>query len=619
MRRIADIVTDLKGNVVVGATVILLDENDDAVPLYPADALANGSLSVQTDDLGRYGFYVPDGVYTLRVAYGNATIDQPDFSVFTNDDGLRADLGETSGGDLVVLTDGRTIEEAVNGTSKLYGSASIARTSVARFSDTIDMRDWLDATGADGTDTANNTAIAALITYLNANPGKTLVGHKGDAYRISGTSQLVFPTGVKLRGDGGEIIWSGDLSGGASTKFQFNSLCDVEGVKITCLDGSDFRRFIDFMDQNKVTDFHLEAETQIANEGASPLLDYAVRYRGQAPIVTRSKIINIDRAHFVYGDGGDGVPTLGARLDGLEAISYVTGLNLRNQYDCRNRGYVAKTRSPNATEDPGHNGIVHEGVAEYVLSDYKISDAGEHGARFGGTRNSEQPSYNITVAPGLISRSGQCGLKFFTGTAGQTFVNTTITGVNIADCQYEPETPLELPGFNDEGILLQQMRKATVTGCSVARMDSITGYSSDCCYFVTTSSDVLFQGCSGEYPYRNLLRIAEYDDGAGASPVETTDSNSIYAIGMTGNMIREDGIYVDHTTQQMRDIYLSAPSMIGTGTSGKYAITVSASASRYSQKCIFETNARNFDAGIFNVATGGNPNVHTRDLFSGTY
>mgnify|MGYP001581392564 CR=1 FL=1 len=604
MRLIADTIENAtNGKPLAGAVVTMNTGTVDSyfpITLYTTNDVAGPSVSsVTTDEDGYYEFYVPDGAYIFKATYGDIYKVVADFEVY--------DLSEMAAA------------SAGTAETRLYGASSLARSNVARFGDTIDLREWLDKTGGASTDTANNIAMDALIDYLDLNPGKTLVGHKGDVYKISGTTQLVFPTGTKLRMDGGEFEWDGDLSGGASTKFQFDTLCDVEAFKCRILDGSDFRRFIDFIDQNKVTDFHLEAETQIANEGASPLLDYAVRYRGQAPIITRSKIINIDKAHFVYGDGGDGVPTLGARLTDLEAVSYVTGLNLRNQYDCRNRGYRAKTRSANATQDPGHNGLVHEGVARYVLSDYDVADAGEHGIRFGGTRNSEQASYIITVGPGNISRSGQTGLKFFTGTAGQTFVNTTITGVNVVDCQYEPENPSDLPGFNDEGILLQQMRNATVTGCSVALKDNPTGYSSDCCYFVTTSSDVLLQGNSGEYPYRNLLRIAEYDDGAGSAPVETTDSNSIHAIGMTGNAIREDGIYVDHPTQQIRDIYLSSPSLIGTSTTGKYACTVNAAAARYSQPCVFEVKGRNFAEGTFNVATSGNPNVHTRDLFSGTF
>ncbi|UES40927.1 hypothetical protein [Roseibium aggregatum] len=511
------------------------------------------------------------------------------------------------------------VGQAIDGrASKLFGADSIARTIPARFGDTLNLREWFDVTGGAGTATANDTAFAALITYLGANPTvRTLVARQGDVIRIGGGTQRIFPAGTRLVMEGSSRFESlVTLGSSSSDLFYFTAGCITEGLEFNCLDGSAFRRLIGYVTNNRVYDQLVTAETQINNQGASPLLDFCVRYFGQDQKVFGSKIVNVDKGHFVYGDGGDGDPMIGARLYGLEAESYVTGIDLRNLRDAKCIGASTKTRSSNATQDPGHNAIVHEGVFEYELLDFSFKDAGEHGARFGGTRNSEQSSGLITVGNGSIYRSGQCGLKFFTGTAGQVFERVNVGNVNVVDCQYEPENPSELPGFNDEGFLFQQMRGLAGHGLSVSKQSSTTGYSCDCGIFITTSEDINLDGAHIDDPYRNAIRIAEFDDGAGSAPVETTSNNGISIKNVRANAVREHGIFIDHPTQSIRDLTIEAD-LIGSGTGSFYAISGNGAAARYAQPCLFELKQRAFTSGISGLP--GTANIKTRDRFGSTY
>lgn len=501
-------------------------------------------------------------------------------------------------------------------TTQLYGANSLARSIPARFSDTVNLRDWLDRTGGAGTETANNTALTALIAYLTANPTvRTLKGNMGDVYRIGGNINFTFPNAVRLMMDGAEFDANVAIGTGASTLFTFNSKCVVDGLVVHVLSGSTFRRLIDFMDQNRVRDMLVYADTQIANSGSSPLLDYAVRYRGQKQNVRGAKIVNIDRAHFAYGDGGDGVPSLEFRLEDIEAESYVTGLNLRNLLGAINRGYRCKTRAANATDDPGHNGIIHEGVAEYLLSDFVVKDSGEHGIRFGGTRNSEQLSRVITVGNGSIWRSGQTGFKMFTGTAGASFQHVNVSNVNVVDCQYEPSTPGELPGFNDEGFLLQQIRQGVFKGLRVSKQDSFTGFSCMDGVYISGGDNVLIEGVQVMDAKRNAVRISEWDGDTTANP-ETLANNEVMIRGLQGENIGEDGIYIDHVTQSLRDINIEGE-VIGNGAAGFYACRMSGAVARFVQPSIAQLKHRNFAAGGTNLATTGNWKF--RDVFGSTY
>lgn len=533
-------------------------------------------------------------------------------------DGLKASDGNADAGtdDTNYMTSAKVVRWFDNWVTKLWGAASLGRSQRARWSDTVNLRDWFDRTGGAGTEGANNAALTALIAYLVANPSvRTLKGNMGDVYRIGGNINFTFPAGVRLMMDGAEFDANVGLGAGASTLFTFGSKCHVEGLAVHVLTGSTFRRLIDFEDQNVVRDLLVYADTQIANSGASPLLDYAVRYRGQRQNVRGAKIVNIDRAHFAYGDGGDGVPSQDFRLIDLVSESYVTGLNLRNLIGAVNRGFRCKTRAANATDDPGHNGIVHEGVAEYLLSDFVVKDSAEHGIRFGATRNAEQASRVITVGDGSIWRSGQSGFKMFTGVAGAFFRHVNVSNVNVVDCQYEPGTPGELPGFNDEGFLLQQVKEGVFQGLRVSKQDSFTGFSCMDGVYLSGADNVVISGLQVMDAKRNAVRISEWDGDTTANP-ETLSNNEIMIRGLQGENIGEDGICIDHITQSLRDINIEGE-VIGTNAATFYGVRMTGAVARFVQPSLVQLKSRNFSGGLTNLASSGNWKV--RDVFGATY
>lgn len=507
------------------------------------------------------------------------------------------------------------VGDALDGrTTKLFGTSSLARTIPARFSDTVNLRDWFDATGADGTATANNTALAALITYLTANPTvRTLKGNMGDVYRVTAINQ-VLPDNVRLMMDGARFRWSGLQGGGTNSFLSIGSGGQAEGMGIDIVSGSTFRRFFQSANNAQIFDCEIIAESQINNYGGS-LLDWVVRIYRDNNKVRGFRIKNIDKAFFAYGDLGDGNPGLDNHFEDIRVESYVTGIDLRNLSGARLLNPYVKTKSPNATEDPGNNGILHEGVKDYLLANAQVADSGEHGIRFGGTRNAEQASQGIVVNGAQIYRSGQTGFKMFTGTAGQRFFNVQVSNVQVVDCQYNGPGGSETPGFNDEGFLLQQIHKGTFTGLSVQRQENAT-YSCMDGVYVSGADNLSINGLHVQDPFRNAIRISETDDGGGGASVETLANNEVFVRGLMAENVGQDGVYLAHPSMQLRDINIEGE-MIGNGAATFYAFNGNAAIGRFVQPCLFQAKSRNFAAGFNNLPAGAN--VKVRDVFGSTY
>ncbi|RVJ89840.1 hypothetical protein [Sinorhizobium meliloti] len=549
------------------------------------------------------------GTANNRIMSPLRTKQQIDSRVASNAD---ADAG-TDGAK--IITPEKVVRWFDNWATKLWGTSSLGRTQRARWSDTVNLRDWFDRTGADGSAAVNDTALAALITYLNANPQvRTLKGNKGDVYRVSAVNQT-FPAGIRLMMDDAKFRWSGNNGGNNSQFLQFELGSRIEGFALDIVSGSTFRRLLGTTNGCRIIDWEILAESQVNNYGGS-LLDWAIRIYRSDNKVRGLKVTNIDKAVFAYGADGDGNPGLDNKFIDVEVYNYVTGFCIRNQLGASNRGYRCKGRSVNATDDPGNNGLLHEGVAEYLLDDFMVKDSGEHGVRFGGTRSAEQASRIITVGNGSIWRAGQSGFKMFAGIAGQKFLHVNVSNVNVIDCQYEPETPAEAPGFNDEGFLLQNIQHGMVQGCKVSKQDSITGFSCMDGMYISGADNLVVDGFYCDSPKRNALRISEHDGDTAGNSVEILANNEIMVRAMQGENVGEHGIYLNHPTQPVRDINIEAE-VIGTNAATFYGLSGDAAIGRFSQPCTFQLKSRGFAAGLHNLPAGAA--VKVRDIHGSTY
>lgn len=78
MQQHADVVTDLKGNVVKSAQVRVLQLDGTLATLYPANGGTPGSNPVTTDPNGQYSYYAPNGRYREEITIGGRTFNGND-------------------------------------------------------------------------------------------------------------------------------------------------------------------------------------------------------------------------------------------------------------------------------------------------------------------------------------------------------------------------------------------------------------------------------------------------------------------------------------------------------------------------------------------------------------
>jgi hypothetical protein len=126
----------------------------------------------------------------------------------------------------------------------------------------------------------------------------------------------------------------------------------------------------------------------------------------------------------------------------------------------------------------------------------------------------------------------------------------------------------------------------------------------------------IFNGIAIQDPRRNAVRVAETDDGGSGGAIETQANNEIFISALHAENCGQDGIYVDHPTQSIRDLNIQGE-VIGSGVAGYYAVNSNAALARYVQPSIVQLKHRNFAAGMTNLATSGN--WKTRDIFGSTY
>lgn len=502
-----------------------------------------------------------------------------------------------------------------------HGADSFIRTRPTKFGDTVDLADFFDTSGSDASGASNAAQLTKLIAYLNANPNKTtLVGRKQNIVRLdtSVASNFPFPSTGKFRARfDGALFDVSALQGTYSGAYLEFPYADVDGLNMRLRSGTTFRRLIQFTSTEEMPcisrDIMVAAETQINNMGSSPLLDYALRFYGSGHRSRSVKSKQIDWAFLLIGDV-DTSPTKGHRIEDWSAESFCNGFTVRNVSDTIIKTPSTKVRSVNGISDPGHNSFLGSALKDFTMIGASLCDAAEHGSRVGGSRNAEQESQNLTFTGTHVARPGQTSMKFFTGTVGQRIRNLNVVGANIIDCQYEPALPLELPGFNDEGILAQQIEGGVFSGITVDKRDSITGFSCDCAFFGSGLANVVVNGLRANAPRRNVIRLDQYDDGQGVAPVETLDLTGFRAVGVYGSAVREDGIYFNFPTKNIRDVDIDAK-LVGLGVEACFAANGSGAAARYLQPVVLRLNARNFLSGLSGLPAAGNNNLRVIDAF----
>lgn len=480
-------------------------------------------------------------------------------------------------------------------TSKLYGASSLARSIPARFGDVVDIKDWFNVGGV----VNNDAAMAALITYLTANPGKTLRGHATDIYACA-FSSVTIPAGTRLRLEGGKFLWSGLLGGGSALALTLAAGVDFDALRFEVATGGTFRRLLQITGSRGDL-LELVCQSQVNNDSGSNL-DFGVRLYGQANKLGEIRTKNVDKAVMVYGDGATAVlAQKGTRIGHVDVENYTVGFYPRNVEDFRLDGYMIRGRSANATTNPGQNGIVTAGVIDGHFGPGTVKNAGEHGIRIGGSNGSECLTDTVTFTSPTTMRSGESGFKAWSGSNLIPIKNLTVSGGMFID-----SGDTGTPAFNDFGMMIQNVQKGQLIGCQVSA-DALSVSSYDGAYF-SQCGGVSVEGLKLYSAARRGLHISEYNGNA-------TDSNSTNTLNVHGLHVEghtAEGVYVDCVNTDMRDIFVTDAHVIG----GTIGVKWNGAKARAAQPCYFSAAIRGQSGLKFDCPSVGAEILKTVDLLA---
>jgi len=489
-----------------------------------------------------------------------------------------------------------------NWVTRLFATGSY-RSQRARFDDTVDIREFeFNLSGAVGTEAWNNAAWDRLIAHASENPDRVFTARKGDVLRWSAGGKTI--PRARLRFEDMRMHWVGDSSGTGAAVLTAANGTDIDAIRFEVPAGGNFRRFFDVAGDSKISALSLECENQINNEAGS-LLDRALRFRGHRNRIGPVRTKNVDNCAIMYGDGGAGFPQIDSVYESFTFENFSKGGVGRNLTRCAMLFSKASGKSANALPNPGYNAWEWEGLVECTLGPRQLFDSAEHNERFGGVHSGEQLTRDCQVGPLLSGRAGQCGLKGWSGSNLDTITGMTFGDIEIFDCgMYAQMGNTAPPQFNDFGVMMQNLSKST--------FGRINGYAKDATYaaldiaYFSQCEDVTAEVVNGKNPFRNLLRVSEFNGN-------NTDSNptSSFHVGrVVGSGHLAEGIYLQVPTNSFRDVNVDDFSIIG----GTDPVRWEGAAARAVQPCYFRGAARAFSGTKFNVP--GTANIKTVDKFA---
>lgn len=147
MKLYSDVILDRNGNVVVGATVTVLDYPSGATStVYSSDAIGTTANPLTTDSDGKFSFYAKDGLYTLSIAKSGIT-SETDGPITIQDTAGWAGMGGygiTTSGDQAAALNAALVAMAASGPKvlKLTGSITVNSAITLQSGAQIDLNGW---------------------------------------------------------------------------------------------------------------------------------------------------------------------------------------------------------------------------------------------------------------------------------------------------------------------------------------------------------------------------------------------------------------------------------------------------------------------------------------------
>ncbi|MEN9886063.1 MAG: Aeribacillus phage [Pseudomonadota bacterium] len=422
------------------------------------------------------------------------------------------------------------------------GTGAVDRTFLAKAQDAVHVRDF----GAVGDNLTDD--YTAIVNAANAasSSGACLVFDGSKAYRINQNS-ITFPAGLNMQTNGCTFSFSKNMTS-ATAAVNITGPCTIDKFIASVPTGVLRQRGAnitgDDVNIGLIKFTSVDQQIQGSNSG-----DFAVKLREGARFkVGKIVVTNFDRAVIV-------ALTTDSDIGGIDVTSYVRGFYDDTNTNLRVGKSNIKTRSVNASNTAGHNGMLSANGTNNTFEDFTVLNAAEEGIRIAGG-----PQRNVHLVRPRVKDAQANGIKVL-GTdntapvAGEYQQALYITNPIVEDCG-------TAGGSEDRnGILIQRSVGVQISNPIIRKRDN--AYSAVYGILVYASEDVLVTN--------PLIKDAQY---SGIYMLTNINGNlaDLSRVDVIGGMVTTcgtDGIQVSSTNAMtIRHVNIQGVKSFGNGRCG---------------------------------------------------
>ena len=266
--------------------------------------------------------------------------------------------------------------------------------------------------------------------------------------------------------------------------------------------------------------------------------------------------------------------------------SFVRGVYIRTCKDIYISYLQTSINSPNATFNPGHNGLLIEESENINIPSINISDCGEHGIRLGATRDGVYSQKDFNFGTVILKRCGRCGFKALTSD-DKIIKNINIDELITIDVNYNGSS-----GNNKDSLRLEGVENVVVGRINAKK--ELNARSCSNIVYITNAKNVLIDSVVGNNIAKEGILISD----------ERGIVNELFIKNINIKSTDLELIKVDHRTETLRDIVFT--NIYGREFKSEYGVSLLVGT--VSQPIILEGYiSKGSQAGIYNTNAGSTP------------